>query len=240
MKKNKIKGAWLLCFLFFGCDFSPRIHKQVLSAQEFISEQKYDQAVSQYSKILKLDPPNDTKLKVYYQLGDLYSIYLSQNKKSVEYYLKVKELTNDPFWLIKTEERLAEVYFFYLNNYKESAKAYGNLSRFNPALENKDFYEYREAISLFNFNKLDLSRKKFKTISENSKHKYFIDSLYYLGQINFRQQKWAEAIKPTTTDVRKTVHRPNEMYTKRIQALGTMFWYFADRRLLGCSFLLPK
>lgn len=187
----------LLIFIS-SCDFSNRVHRQVLNAQSLIQEQKYEEAIDQYYEVLDRDPPKETKVKVYYQLGDLYSIYLSKNKESIKHYEKVKELSNDPFWLIKTEERLAEVNFVYISDYKKAHESYERLSRFKPDLEKKDFYEFRSALSLFHLENFNTAETNFKKILEKPKHEYRNESLFYLGQIYFRQKEWDKAIKPFT------------------------------------------
>ena len=199
-KKNNFKGKSLLFLLVFffltSCDFSNRVHRQVLEAQALIQEQKYDEAIKEYFKILNRDPPRETKVKVYYQLGDLYSIYLSQNKESIKYYEKVKEISEDPYWLIKTEERLGEVSFVYTKDFKKSFESYQKLTLFKPDLEKKDFYQFRAAVSLFQLEDFKQAKFIFNEISNSPKHQYKEESLFYLGQIYFREQKWEEAIRP--------------------------------------------
>ena len=60
-------------------DFTPRIHKDILKAQQLILEQKYQYAISIYERILKESPEDKIKVKIYYQLGELFSINLSKN-----------------------------------------------------------------------------------------------------------------------------------------------------------------
>ena len=138
MKHQKQNKLFLQVFLLVtvfavtsimtSCDFTPPINRKIIDAQNYITEQKYKKAAFLYEDILKSNPGPDLRLKICYQLGELYSIYLGEYKKSVYYYNEVKELTEDPLWLIKTEEKLAEINFNYRKNYKEAVKNYIKLS----------------------------------------------------------------------------------------------------------------
>ena len=71
LQKNKILALVLISAFFISCDFSPRLHKKILEAQEYIKRQQYSKAISQYKEILKNNPPPDIKVKINYQLGEL-------------------------------------------------------------------------------------------------------------------------------------------------------------------------
>ena len=87
--KNSLIVVSVLLVASLIFDFGPRIHQEVLQAQNLIASQKYEEAALRYEYILKQNPNREIEVKVLYQLGDLYSIYLSQNKKSIKYYQKL-------------------------------------------------------------------------------------------------------------------------------------------------------
>jgi tetratricopeptide (TPR) repeat protein len=177
-----------------SCDFTPPINRKIIDAQNYITEQKYDKAAYLYEDILKSNPNEDLRLKICYQLGELYSIYLGEYKKSVYYYSEVKELTEDPLWLIKTEEKLAEVNFNYVKNYKDAIKNYKKLSEFTPKLKNFDFFQFQIALAYYNLNDKEAALAQFGKIQTNSNHEYFIRSFYYVGLIYFEQKDFNKAL----------------------------------------------
>ena len=132
--------------IFSSCDFTPPINRKIIDAQNYITEQKYNKAAFLYEDILKSNPGSDLRLKICYQLGELYSIYLGEYKKAVYNYNEVKQLTEDPLWLIKTEEKLAEINFNYRKNYKEAIKNYTLLSEFTPKLKKYDYFQLQIAL----------------------------------------------------------------------------------------------
>ena len=119
----------IILFLFLtSCDFSPRLHKEILKAQNILLEQKYYQAIASYEEILKEECPSEIKVKIFFQLGELYSTHLFNNRKAISYFRKVRNETSDPRWLYESEKRIAEINFSYLNNYEESMKGYKKIN----------------------------------------------------------------------------------------------------------------
>ena len=177
-----------------SCDFTPPINRRIIDAQNYITEQKYAKAAYLYEDILKSNPAQNLRLKICYQLGELYSIYLGQYKKAIHYYTEVKDLTEDPLWLIKTEEKLAEVNFNYLKNYKDAIKNYTRLSQFTPKLKNFDFFELQIALSYFYLNDKESALNQLTKIQTDSNHEYFIRSFYYSGLIYFEQKEFNKAL----------------------------------------------
>ncbi len=175
-------------------DFGPRIHKEVLQAQDLIANQKYEEAALRYEHILKQNPSREIEVKILYQLGDLYSIYLSQNQKSIAYYQKIIEISEDPLWLVRTKERMAEIYFNYLKNYPKALDIYQRLKAFSPKLKRQDFYQLRYSQCLFKLGRLHLAEKSFAQIRQNKGHQFYVRSIYFLGLINFQKQEWQKAI----------------------------------------------
>lgn len=190
-----IRVAVFTATLFFvACDFTPPINRKIIDAQNYITEQQYAKAAYLYEDILRSNPSPELRLKICYQLGELYSIYLGEYKKAVYYYTDVKDLTEDPLWLIKTEEKLADVNFNYLKNYKAAIKNYTLLSQFTPKLKNFDFFQLQIALSHFYLNDKEAALVQLNKIQSDPNHEYFIRSFYYVGLIYFEQKVFNKAL----------------------------------------------
>lgn len=181
-------------FFFYSCDFTPPVNRKIIDAQSYITSQKYAQAAYLYEDILKSNPSEELRLKICYQLGELYSIYLGQYKNAVYYYAQVKELTEDPLWLIKAEEKLADINFNYLKNYKNAIKNYAKLSEFTPKLKEFDFFQLQIALSKFYLNDKAAALAQLIKIQTNPNHEYFVRSFYYVGLIYFEQKELNKAL----------------------------------------------
>jgi tetratricopeptide (TPR) repeat protein len=187
--------AVLTATLFLhSCDFTPPINRKIIDAQNYITDQKYNKAAFLYEDILKSNPGPELRLKICYQLGELYSIYLGEYKKAVYYYNEVKDLTEDPLWLIKTEEKLAEINFIYRKDYKSAIKNYTKLSEFTPKLKNFDFFQLQIALSYYYLNDSENAIKQLTKIQSDPNHEYFVRSFYYLGLIYYEKRDYNKAL----------------------------------------------
>ncbi|MBC99707.1 MAG: hypothetical protein CME63_18325 [Halobacteriovoraceae bacterium] len=211
-------GALILMGALFSCDFTPPLNKEILKAQSYISKQDYRSAIKKYQKILKKNPPKDIQVKINYQLGDLYSIYLAENKQSVKYYKEISKITDDPLWLVKTQERLGEIYFTYLKEYKLSEKIYEKLSNFRPRLAKQDFYSFRYALSSYENDNPIKSLELFKNIKRNRNHEYQIKSYYYEGLIYFELKNWKLAVSSWNEYLKRETRKDNIVQTKFLMA----------------------
>jgi len=193
---RRIRSSFLFLVLLAlsSCDFSPRLHQDIIKAQRSILFQRYQEAVDQFEKILALNPKPEIKITVYYQLGELYSIQLQKPDKAIEYYQRICEETNDPLFLVKAREKMAEINFSTKKNYLDSIHYYSELLKFVPKLDKYDYYQFQVALSYFNLKKNQEASKVFSDISKNKGHKFFARSFYYLGLIQFHQQKWEESL----------------------------------------------
>ena len=218
MRWITILAGLFVLLAWSSCDFTPPLLNDIEEAQNLIVKQKYHEATLKYEKILDKNLPKDIKIKIYYQLGDLYSIYLAENEKALEYYKKVKKNTENPFWLIKTQERIAEIQFSYLKRYRESFKNYEQLAQFTPRLKKNDFYEFRRALSLFKMKNFSAAIVYFKKITKQKNHKHYIESFYYCGLVNFEQEKWDSAIKYWNEYIKREKVRENVIQTKFLMA----------------------
>ncbi len=180
----------LLC----SCDFTPTINKEIVEAQEYLLVQKYEKSIAKYKQIIEKNPNNELKVKIYYQLGEIYSTNLGQNKLAIDFFNKVKDLTEDPLFLVKSEERIGEIAFNFSKNFKTSFDSYKNLSKFTPKLTNFDLYQFRMAISAFKLSNRQDAKTIFEQIQKNRNHKFFVDSFYYLGLVFFQEKKWKRSL----------------------------------------------
>ena len=214
--KEIIVGVLLLFAVF--CKFTPPLLNEIEEAQKLIVEQRYKDAIFKYEKILDKNLPKDIQVKVYYQLGDLYSIYLAENEKALKYYKKVRKNTEDPLWLVKTQERIAEIEFSFLKRYRESFKNYDQLAQFTPRLEKNDFYEFRRALSLFKMGELVTASFYFKKITNQVNHKHHVISFYYCGLVDFEREKWSSAVKYWNKYIKREKIRENIVQAKFLMA----------------------
>lgn len=211
-KVNKFKkylitkvAVFAATLVLTSCDFTPPVNRRIIDAQNYISKGDYAKSAYLYEDILKSHPTTELRLKICYQLGELYSIYLGKYTKAVYYYNEVKQLTEDPLWLIKTEEKLAEINFNYIKNYKEAISNYTRLSQFTPKLQNFDFFELQIAISNYHLGDKKEAIDQLSKIQSDPNHQYFIRSFYYLGLIYFEEKElnkalftWQEYLKRET------------------------------------------
>lgn len=204
--------------LISSCDFTPRIHQQILHAQSLITSNRYIDAIQEYEKILEGNPPAEMKMKIYYQLGELYANNLGKNQKAIESFSKVSEFTVEPVWLVRAEERMADINFSYLKDYSESLKNYERLVKFTPRLLNYDFYELRLAQSALLVGKSERAQDKFKEIIANTQHEYNTRAIYEMGSLHFEKQDWQEAINYLSDYIKKEKRRDSVVQAKFLMA----------------------
>lgn len=204
--------------LFTSCDFTPPLNKEILQAQKYIIQQNYETAIIKYKNILAKNPPKEIKVKINFQLGDLYSIYLSKNKEAIPFYKSIMRLSDDPLWLIKTQERLGEIYFSYLKDFDKAQIIYEKLSQFKPRLSKQDFYNFRYAISTFNNNQFALAYKLFSDIKKQKNHEFKNRAVYYEGLIYFQEKKWEKAVDVWRDYLKTEPRRDNIVQTKFLMA----------------------
>lgn len=192
-----------------GCDFTPKLHKEIMEAQSLIEEQDYSKSIEKYERIFKKDPSPTIKVKIAFQLAELYLIHMRDYKKAVYYFTLLSETTEDPLWLVKSEERMAEINYQYLKDYKKSIINYKKLINFTPRLSKYDFYQFRLANSYLNSNDLDLAYKEFFTIMKSRKHEYHIRSFYSLGLLEFQRKEWNKAIGFLKEYIKREKRRDN-------------------------------
>lgn len=190
-----MKLILLIGFLFLSsCDFSPKLQQEILKAQELVSKGEYKNATGLYEKVLTMNMDPQLRVKILYQLADLFSIFLGDVDKGKKYYLKVFEITDEIQDQIKALERIGELNFTYLKNYKEAISTYNRLLEIKAPGSELDFFQLRVALSYFNLSDFERAHFELEKINQNPNHQYNVISLYYLGLIHFRKNEWGPAI----------------------------------------------
>lgn len=185
----------LFGFLFLSsCNFTPKLQQEILLAQDLISKGEYKNATGLYEKILTMNMGPELRVKILYQLADLYSIFLGDAQKGKKYYSKVFEVTSEVTNQIKALERIGELNFTYLKDYKEALATYQALLKIAAPGTDLNFFQYRMALSYFHQGNYEQAHFDFEKISEDSQNNYHIIAIYYLGMIHFRKSDWQSAI----------------------------------------------
>jgi len=191
----KAKIALVICFLLSsGCDFSSRLQKDILKAQQYFKKNNYRLAAKQYESILKQTPPEEVRTKVLFQLGEIYNLYLAEEKLAIEQFEKIVKTSSQPSWIVKSTVKSADIYFHFLKDYKKCIDLYKKLINFKPKISSTDLFEHRLGISLTKVDEFKKAQDVFKKISQDVTHTYYNDSFYYLGLIQFNQKEWKKAI----------------------------------------------
>ncbi len=197
MKKKQITKISKLIFLILfiaSCDFTSPTNSKILRAQEYISNQEYKKAAALYRDILDGNLSSEIKVKVCYQLGELYAIHLQDGKLATKYYSMIKTISSDPLWQIQAEEKIADINFSYLKEFETSNQSYMKLTSFIPKLKGRDLYEYRLGFGNYKLKNYDDALKIFEKIIKNQNHEYFLKSFYQSGLIYFEKKEWSRAI----------------------------------------------
>lgn len=193
MKKIKSKLI-LLFFIFSGCGFTSGLYKDILEAQDYVSNRNFEKASEIYESILEKKPTQTIDIKINYQLGEIYSIYLNDYKKALIHYKNVISKANEPLWQVKSLEKIGQISYENLKDYENSKYAYKKLMNFIPKLQNQNFYKFRFAESLFQEEKYKESTEIFKELTQERSSEYGTESYYYIGLINFYEEKWENSI----------------------------------------------
>ncbi|MBF0297631.1 MAG: tetratricopeptide repeat protein [Oligoflexia bacterium] len=181
--------------LIYSCDFSSKINSDILEAQKYFHKQDYINSVKHYEDILKRDPPASIKAKIYFQLGELYSIHLGKYKEGVKYFLALKEEKDDPSWMLKVEDRIGDINYTFLRDYKSAISNYSKLIKFVPIPDKHDMYEFRLAKSFMESGKLDMAQIHFQNILNAKKHEFHIEATFELGLLYYEMKNWDNALK---------------------------------------------
>ena len=193
MQKNKILYL-LIILIVSGCGFTSGSFKDILEAQEYINERKYEKAVELYKKILLKNPSRNIEVKVSYQLGEINSLYLNQYTEAIKYYKNVIRITDKPLWQTKSLERMGLISFENLKDFDTARFAYQKLKDFIPKLEKQSFYKLRYALTFFHQEKYTKAQNLLKKFIVEDNSQYSLSAYYHIGLINFYKKNWDTAI----------------------------------------------
>lgn len=175
-----------------GCDFTSGLHKDILKAQDLITNRKFSHAAAVYENILKRKPTKTIQIKINYQLAEIYSIYLGDFKLALKHLNTIITSSNEPSWQVKALEKIGNIQFEEFRNYKKAKEVYSKLMGFTPRLAGHEAYMFKLAKSEFHLKNYEKSREIFKSLTVNKE--YGADSYYYLGLGHFYLGEWELAI----------------------------------------------
>jgi tetratricopeptide (TPR) repeat protein len=203
---KKLVFNFLLILSFISCDLSSGLYKEILEAQQLVKGQKFEQAVIKYSNILEKRPTPEITFKINFQLGIIYSVYLNQQNKAIEHYLKILDQADDPLWQVKVTEKLADIYYTFTRDFSLAKAYYNKLAYFEPKLEKIDFYQFREAMCDIELKNYSSAILMFKNIIKKNNHEYIVDSYYQLALAYFYILDWDQTI----TNLVEYIKREND------------------------------
>ena len=203
--------------LLTSCDFTSKIHKQILEAQNLLKNAKYKESIGVYEKILNRIPPSLLKSKIHFQLGEIYNLYLNNDEKSSFYFEKILQETSDPRWIVQVKEKLAKIYFENKKIHK-ARKYYEQLYGFFPKLEKQDFYHFSMAKCFLKEGLLKRAEQEFYKILKAKDHEFQTRSYFYLGLVNFNSKKWKEAASYWLEYLKKETKKSEIVETKMLLA----------------------
>ncbi len=210
-----VRNSYIIIILFLtSCDFTPRLHKDILIAQKYTKSHHYQKAIVQYENICKKNPSSLIKVKVYYQLGELYSIQMAKYEKALNYYSLIKKESKDPLWLVKAEEKMGEINFNYVRKYDASIINYKKLIGFVPRLKNYDFYYFRLGMALFKNQQLTEALGVFREIQVDKKSTFSAKAYYYAGMLYYQKKEWIKAVRYWKKYISKENRRDNIIQAK--------------------------
>jgi len=190
----KLLNIFFIFLIFSSCDFTSILQKDLLRAQLAVNAGEYTKASQIYNDILKKSFKRSIRRKILYQQGEIHLVYLQQPKKALDFFEKIFDGENDPYWQVVSLEKMGEINFSYLKNYEKSLNYYNILMNYSPSLERSDFYQFRLALNLKELKKYPESAIVFEKIAEDKKHLYYSKSFFQIGIINFYEKKWSNAI----------------------------------------------
>jgi tetratricopeptide (TPR) repeat protein len=178
-----------------SCDFTSGLNQDILTAQKYVDNQEFSQAVDLYERILKKNPSKVIKTKINYQLAEIYYLYLDEQVKALNYYQFIVDNVDDPLWQVKSLEKIADINFSFSKNFNEAKKAYQVLMQVKPRLKNYDYYYFRIGESFFEMGKYEKARDIFKQILNQPTNPYHVEAFYQMGLIEFYNKNWNEAVE---------------------------------------------
>lgn len=205
-------------FFISACDFTPRIHRDILKAQDLLVSQNFQEAVAKYQTILQKKPDREIKLKIHFQLGEVLALNFGQYEDAIFHFRKVQEFSIDPLWTVRAEERIADINFNFLKNYQQSNRSYQYLSSFTPALSDIDMYQFRMAMGHYYLRNYKQSQDIFNEILNNQNHQFYIQAYFQLGLIYFEKKEWRKSLDIWQKYINKDIAAEKRVRTKFLMA----------------------
>jgi tetratricopeptide (TPR) repeat protein len=177
-----------------SCDFTSGLNQDILSAQKFVDNQEFQEAVELYERVLKKNPSKTIKTKINYQLAEIYYLYLDEQLKALKYYQFIVDNVDEPLWQVKSLEKIADINFSFAKNYHESIRAYNILMRVRPRLKNYDYYYFRVGEAHFEVGQYHRAREIFTQILSQPNNDHYVEAYYQLGLVEFYNKNWDKAV----------------------------------------------
>lgn len=178
-----------------ACDFTSGLNREILAAQDHVEAQDYEKAAESYERLLRKNPAKSLRMKIHYQLAEIYYLYLNQQIRALKHYGYIVENDEEPRNQVRSLEKIADINFSFTKKYEEAVRAYQTLLTFQPRLQNADYYDFRVAESLFESNELDRADARFARMSNDSNHAHHVESFYFQGLIRFYRKEWELAVE---------------------------------------------
>lgn len=183
-----------------------------------IREQRHEEAVLLYKRILKGSLTPDIKAKILFQLGKLYSLHFGKYKTAIGYFEEVKNTTEDPTLLVRSEENIGDIYFTFVKDYANSTKAYKKLADFKPHLPKHEFYQFRLALSYARSLENEKALSELKKIKQKEKHQYKERAIHHTALIYFHDKKYLMAVNEWKKYIKVEKRRDNVIQAKFLMA----------------------
>ena len=180
--------------LIISCDFTTGVSRKILNAQDFVDNQQYQKAIDEYEVILELNPSETIKFKIFYQMAEIYSLYLINGEKALRYYELIENSLADNK-LKKSAVIKASKLCFDLKKYNRAVIYFENFIESEEfSEEEKNYFGMQMGISYYEMNDLKNARRVLGKISETKDNPYRSQSLFYLGQTYSLQYDYDKAI----------------------------------------------
>ena len=178
-----------------SCDFTTGVSRKILQAQDYVDNHQYQEAIDEYKVLLELNPPKKIQHKIYYQMAEIYSLYLLDGEKALKYYERIEDSLADN-QLKKISLAKSAQLAFELKKYKKAIKYYENFidsENFNE--EEKNFFGMQMGISYYEMNDLKNAKRVLSKIADEKENPYRSQAYFYLGQVLSFEYNYDQAIE---------------------------------------------
>lgn len=197
-------------------DFTPNIKRKILRAQEKSHVLNFKEAARIYEEVLKENPDDETKIKIYFQLANINLIQFFDVKKSLYYYELIIKESDNPGQRIMAQERLADIYFSTKKSFNKGLYYYGVLLSIVPKLQNYWFYYYRYSMCLYHIGDYQNALIHFEKIiqSKNESDEFYLPAFFQYGLVLFNLKKWDMAISTWENFIAESNNKSDIIKTK--------------------------